>query len=84
MPGSPIRPELRVTASGHLLASFQFDKPGLFTKRISLSPLLSKYYGKYVLLEFTSNYSFNPQKLKISSDYRDLSWRLYELELVPQ
>jgi hypothetical protein len=84
MPASLIRPELRVIASDQLLGRFQFNNPGLFTKRVSLAPLVPKNAGQYAELEFISNYSFNPKKLKISSDYRDLSWRLYEVKLVPQ
>jgi hypothetical protein len=84
VPGSPVKFELRVMASGQLLKRFDIDAPGLFTQQISLAPLVPQLAGKYAILEFVSNYSFNPKKLKISSDYRDLSWRLYDLKLMPK
>jgi hypothetical protein len=82
IPGSPVKFSMHVMASGQLLKRFDIDNPGLFTQRISLEPLVSKHAGQYAELEFVSNYSFNPKKLKLSSDFRDLSWRLYELKLV--
>jgi hypothetical protein len=84
MPSANTHPSLKVVLGKRTLAKIPTDLPGPFTFRIPLKSLLENYSGKYVLLEFISNSSFNPKKLGQSADHRDLSWRLYELKLLSE
>jgi hypothetical protein len=84
MPSAITHPALKVVWGKRTLAAIATDLPGPFTSRIPLKSLLENYSGKYVLLEFISNSSFNPKKLGQSADHRDLSWRLYQLRLVEE
>ena len=84
MPDLVARPTLEIHGpAGEVLERLALPGPGRFEGRVSLQPLVTRFANGYAPISFASNVSFNPGKRWRSGDYRDLSWRLLQLELTP-
>ncbi len=82
VPDLGLRPIIAIKGPADmLLCTLRPAAGSAFESAISLAPLLPQFSGTYSALRFQSNLSLNPRKLGQSSDDRDLSWRLYELQL---
>ncbi len=84
MSNAPEAPIIEVYEPNRLLFQrLTVQKPGPFEWQVSLDRLVRLYTDPYILLTFSSSSSFNPQRLGMWADDRDLSWQLYELKLTP-
>ncbi len=83
-PALGMQPMIRIEGpENRLLGTITLQRSGAFNSTVSLASLSPDYNGKYVGLRFTSNMRFNPEKLGLSNDSRDLSWRLFKLKMKP-